>query len=63
MSYYNNELINGNVRRCLDCGEIYIEKESTSCLSCGSINISSDVDESDDDYRDFLHKQELQDMD
>jgi len=59
----DEDLKNGNVYRCLDCGRIFIENDATCCSSCNSTEISNEVDESDDDYLDFLHEQELQDMD
>lgn len=59
----DEDLRNGNVYRCLECGQIFIEKDATCCLFCNSTEISNEVNESDDDYLDFLHKQELQDMD
>ena len=63
MGIYDEDFRNGNVYRCLECGRVFIEKDATCCLVCNSADISNEVDESDEDYMEFLHEQELQDMD
>lgn len=60
---YDEDLRNGNVYRCFECGRIFIEKDATSCLLCNSTDISNKVEENDDDYLDLIHEQELHDMD
>ena len=63
MCAYEMDLRNGNEYRCLECGRIFIEKDATCCSVCNSTDISNEVEENDDDYLDFIHEQELQDMD